>query len=59
MTTTTTTTTTTTKPTTTQHTGSPDIEKTRWRIDPARSSVEFRTPTFWGLVTRQRALRAL
>ena len=43
--------TTTTKPTTTQHTGSPDIEKTRWRIDPARSSVEFRTPTFWGLVT--------
>ena len=27
------------------------IEKTRWRIDPTRSSVEFRTPTFWGLVT--------
>ena len=22
---------------------------TRWRIDPARSSVEFRTPTLWGL----------
>jgi polyisoprenoid-binding protein YceI len=21
----------------------------RWRIDPARSSVEFRTPTLWGL----------
>lgn len=28
-----------------------DIEKTQWRIDPARSSVEFRTPTFWGLLT--------
>ena len=27
------------------------LESTRWRIDPARSSVEFRTPTFWGLVT--------
>ncbi len=24
-------------------------EATRWRIDPARSSVEFRTPTLWGL----------
>jgi polyisoprenoid-binding protein YceI len=22
-----------------------------WRIDPARSSVEFRTPTLWGLAT--------
>ena len=43
--------TTNTKPITTQHAGGPDIEKTRWRIDPARSSVEFRTPTFWGLVT--------
>jgi polyisoprenoid-binding protein YceI len=43
--------TTTTKPTTTQHAASVDIEKTRWRIDPARSSIEFRTPTFWGLVT--------
>ena len=29
----------------------PALEKTRWRIDPTRSSVEFRTPTFWGLVT--------
>ena len=38
--------TTTQKPTTTQQ-----IEMTRWRIDPARSSVEFRTPGFWGLVT--------
>jgi len=23
----------------------------RWRIDPTRSSVEFRTPTLWGLAT--------
>jgi polyisoprenoid-binding protein YceI len=23
----------------------------RWRIDPERSSVEFRTPTLWGLTT--------
>ena len=23
----------------------------RWRVDPARSSVEFRTPTLWGLAT--------
>ena len=29
----------------------PNIERTRWRIDPARSRVEFRTPTLWGLVT--------
>ena len=27
----------------------PVIEKTRWRIDPTRSSVEFRAPTLWGL----------
>jgi polyisoprenoid-binding protein YceI len=27
------------------------IEKTRWRIDPTRSQVEFRTPTFWGMMT--------
>jgi polyisoprenoid-binding protein YceI len=26
-------------------------EETRWRIDPTRSRVEFRTPTFWGLMT--------
>jgi polyisoprenoid-binding protein YceI len=26
------------------------IERTRWRIDPARSSIEFRTLTFWGLM---------
>ena len=29
----------------------PSIERTRWRIDPARSSVEFRARTFWGLKT--------
>ena len=23
----------------------------RWRIDPARSSIEFHTPTLWGLAT--------
>jgi polyisoprenoid-binding protein YceI len=27
------------------------LQNTRWRIDPARSSVEFHTPTFWGLLT--------
>jgi polyisoprenoid-binding protein YceI len=27
------------------------IERTRWRIDPKRSSVEFGTRTFWGLAT--------
>jgi polyisoprenoid-binding protein YceI len=27
------------------------IETSRWRIDPARSSVEFRSPTLWGLAT--------
>jgi polyisoprenoid-binding protein YceI len=26
-------------------------DKTRWRIDPVRSQVEFRTPTLWGLMT--------
>ena len=29
----------------------PVVETTRWQIDPARSSVEFSTPTFWGLIT--------
>ena len=29
----------------------PNAETSRWRIDPARSSVEFRSPTFWGLMT--------
>src|SRR5262249_2569180 len=29
----------------------PSIAATRWRIDPARSSVEFRVKNFWNLVT--------
>lgn len=37
--------------TTPQTTDKPTLEKTRWRIDPARSQVEFHTPTFWGLMT--------
>ena len=37
--------------TTPQPTGVHSIEKTRWRIDPTRSRIEFRTPTFWGLIT--------
>ena len=28
-----------------------NIERTRWRIDPTRSRVEFRTRTFWGVMT--------
>ena len=35
-----------TKPSDTQ-----SIAQGRWRIDPARSGVEFRTPTLWGLTT--------
>ena len=27
------------------------IAQGRWRIDPARSHVEFRTRTLWGLAT--------
>ena len=37
--------------TTPQPAGLHNIEKTRWRIDPTRSRIEFRTPTFWGLIT--------
>ena len=37
--------------TTPQTRETPAVDKTCWRIDPARSSVEFRAPTFWGLVT--------
>ena len=37
--------------TTPQATDLQGIESTRWRIDPTRSRVEFRTPTFWGLLT--------
>jgi polyisoprenoid-binding protein YceI len=32
-------------------TDTPSIETTRWRVDPERSRVEFRTPTLWGLTT--------
>jgi polyisoprenoid-binding protein YceI len=31
--------------------GTPSIDATRWRIDPTRSSVEFHSKTFWGLLT--------
>ena len=30
---------------------SPDIQHTRWRIDPQRSSVEFHVRQMWGLAT--------
>ncbi len=42
-----------TKPSVTT-TKSSDVQSTaqgRWRIDPARSRVAFRTPTLWGLAT--------
>jgi hypothetical protein len=32
-------------------TTSAELVTERWRLDPARSSVEFRVPHFWGLVT--------
>ena len=32
-------------------TDQPAVETTRWRIDPSGSRVEFRTSTFWGLMT--------
>lgn len=41
----------TTQPITTRPSQSLELEKTRWRIDPTRSRIEFRTPTFWGLMT--------
>jgi polyisoprenoid-binding protein YceI len=34
-----------------QPTGIHSIDKSRWRLDPTRSRIEFRTPTFWGLIT--------
>jgi polyisoprenoid-binding protein YceI len=37
--------------TTINTTGSPDIERTRWRIDPERSSVEFHVRHLWRLQT--------
>ena len=30
-----------------------NVGQGQWRIDPARSRVEFRTPTLWGLATVQ------
>ena len=41
----------TTMTTTPTPTAAPSVPGTRWRIDPARSRVEFRTRTFWGLTT--------
>jgi polyisoprenoid-binding protein YceI len=35
---------------TTQPAPSRDVTSSRWRIDPTRSSVTFRTPTLWGRV---------
>jgi polyisoprenoid-binding protein YceI len=29
----------------------PEVDRTRWRIDPTRSSIEFHVPNFWGLAT--------
>ena len=37
--------------TTTKSSDAQSIAQGRWRIDPARSRVEFRTPTLWGLAT--------
>ncbi len=37
----------------------PDVDRTRWRIDPTRSSVEFHAPNFWGLGTVKGKFRAL
>ena len=31
--------------------GTQNIAEGRWRIDPARSTMELRTPTLWGLAT--------
>jgi polyisoprenoid-binding protein YceI len=31
--------------------GRPALDTTRWRIDSARSSVEFHVKTFWGMAT--------
>jgi polyisoprenoid-binding protein YceI len=36
---------------TTRPFGTQTIEQARWRIDPERSSVEFRSPVFGGLMT--------
>jgi polyisoprenoid-binding protein YceI len=31
--------------------GAPSIDKTIWRIDPDRSSIEFKAPTLWGIAS--------
>jgi len=36
---------------TTSSVGARSIEKTIWRIDPDRSTVEFNVKTFWGIAT--------
>ena len=41
----------TTPPATTAPRDTLGVERTGWRIDPTRSRIEFRTPTFWGLMT--------
>jgi polyisoprenoid-binding protein YceI len=41
----------TTPSTITKSAGAESIARGRWRIDPAGSRVEFRTPTLWGLAT--------
>lgn len=41
----------TTQPSTTPRSDTVEVGKTGWRIDPTRSGIEFRTPTFWGLMT--------
>jgi polyisoprenoid-binding protein YceI len=35
----------------TKSSGTQSIAQGRWRVDPARSSIEFHTPTLWGLAT--------
>ena len=35
----------------TMSTDTPTRRCRRWRLDPARSTAEFRVPNFWGLVT--------
>lgn len=35
----------------TQHPANRQLQQAPWRLDPARSSVEFRAKTLWGLVT--------
>ena len=34
-----------------------DLATGAWRLDPARSSIEFRLPHFWGLLKRSHTPR--